>query len=306
MRKIAALCGALVIVAIFCVCTKPLEDSEGPLSQIGFPRTFKCLVKGPTNGLGIMVNGIDTKKSTPDEIDLTAGDVVFAEGIFNGAWVVRGDEKYIKFYKDEFSKGYRLYVNVGNGKRFIGYAFKPIINQAQFDKYVQSRTTLRVVTAFDNTYISSISSLSSQPKLFALGLKGVDISNISDIANTTELRVLNLAGTKAFNLVALENLTKLRVLSLVGSNVSDVSPLKNLKELRKLMLSNTVVADISALAELKNLRILEVAKTAVADISPLAGLNDLEELDISMTRVSHENFDALKFQLPNCKIKFSY
>lgn len=302
MKKICAITIAIALAATFVVCSKPVTQQD--LLPEGSQKTFECLVTGPEKGLAIMVNGIDTFHSTPSTIKVTAGDIVFTNGIYNGAWVVQGYEQYIKFSKKEFSKGYKLYVNVGQGKRFLGYAFKDFVTQQQFDKYVKTNVPLRVIAAFENPNISSLSALLSQPNLWALGLGGTEVSKINELAQLKELRALNLARTRVYDIQPLGGLVKLRMLVLSGDNISSIDALKNMKELRKLLLNNTGVEDISVLANLTSLEQLELSNTPVSSIEPLEELVNLKELDITRTQISRTKRGYLTRKLTNCRVKW--
>lgn len=302
MKRICAITVVLALAAAFVVCSKPVTEKD--LLPGGSQKTFECLVSGPEKGLAIMVNGIDTFQSTPSTVQVTAGDIVFANGLFNGAWVVQGYEQYIKFKKKEFSKGYKLYVNVGQGTRFLGYAFKDSVTQLQFDRYVKSKESLRVVTAFENAYVSSVAALSSQPNLWALGLGGTEVIKIKELAELKELRALNLARTKVSDILPLGGLVKLRMLVLSGDNISNIVALRNMKELRKLLLNGTGVEDIAVLEELTKLEQLDLANTPVSNIEPLEKLVNLKELNISRTQISRTKRGYLTRKLTNCRVKW--
>ena len=67
---------------------------------------------------------------------------------------------------------------------------------------------------------------------------------------------------------------------------------------------STECSDLTPLSGLTKLRHLNIANNlGITDLSPLYGLKDLERLWIgSMTRLTNEQLDEIRRQLPNCDI----
>lgn len=249
------------------------------------PKKFDLTVSGLGDGLDIFVNGIAIGERTPAQISVEAGDLIYTSGVFGfaGAWVVDGSEKYLRFSKEEFSDGYRIYADVGSGWRLVGYELSRRINQAKFDELALCTEPLRMINASFCLGVSSVLCLSAQSELWALSLLGTEVSDISPIANLCQLRWLELSKTK----------------------VIDISPLANLRELKELHISDTRVSDVSPLANLHNLTSLRLGRTLVSDITPLAKLRGLKMLGLWKTNVPEDDIKWLKEKLPNCEIIFS-
>lgn len=102
----------------------------------------------------------------------------------------------------------------------------------------------------------------------------------------------------------LRGMPKLEVAILAMCSFSDISPLADCPELEYLELQSTEISDLTPLAGLTKLRHLNIANNlGITDLSPLYGLKDLKRLWIgSMTRLTNEQLDEIRRQLPNCDI----
>ncbi|HDH96168.1 MAG TPA: hypothetical protein ENF73_00385, partial [Proteobacteria bacterium] len=97
---------ALALALFPCI----LARAHGGASEGG---TVIVEVSGPEDGLRIYVNGVWTGATTPARIAVERGDVVVSDWLHNGCWLISGDERFVRFKREAFVDGYRLYADVG-------------------------------------------------------------------------------------------------------------------------------------------------------------------------------------------------
>lgn len=265
-------------------------------------------VSGPESGLEICVNGFNIRRQTPSEIQVKTGDLVYVDGLWNGAWLVSGREKFIRFKMSKFLNGMKLFADVGEGDVLLGYRFDPSITQHRFNELVMNTRPLRVIYFIappkgSTKSINSVSVLLGRSDLWALSLFGTLVSDITPLANLTECRMLNLKWTLVSDIEPLRYLKKLKWLSLWGTKVKDLTPLVGLSELLMLNLRKTLVSDLSPLANMPNLMGLNLWGTPVTDISPLEKLQNLRWLYLQETKIPPSEIAKLIPKLPNCHIE---
>lgn len=269
---------------------------------------FVIEVSGPESNLDICVNGFSVRKQTPSTMQLRVGDIVFPDGIWNGAWVVSGREKYIKFKMSKFSHGLRLYADTGDGDVLLGYRVDPSITQHRLNEIVLSTQPMRVLYfvappkgGLKN--ITSIATLSGRSDLWAISLFGTLVTDVSALRNLSELRYLNLKWTLVSDISPLANLTELRWLSLWGTRADNLKALVGLQKLGMLNLRKTKVTDLAPIVSLERLIGLNLWGVPITDISPLAKLKNLKWLYLQETKVPTAEIAKLISQLPNCHVE---
>lgn len=239
-------------------------------------------ISGPEDHLGIYVNGLYTGKKVPSKVELRRGDIVSVDKVGKGAWVINGNEKYIRFKREPIEEGNSIYADVGEGDKLIGYSFKESTTQEEFDALVSKSSELRVISIRDCKGVKSINSLTKNTGLWAL-----------DAARSRFYMDKSFAVFKA-----------LRFANFRETNVTDISPLSNLEELRWLSLWGTSVLNLAPLANLRRLTGLNIIGAPVSDISPLLGLKSLKSIYLRDSRISHFHIELLKVKLPDCRIYF--
>lgn len=303
---IAVFVAVSVVVLAFWVVSKKLRERELKADAKAFekkvekivepePEAVPAIIKdkltieisGPEHGLDIFVNDVNTAKRTPSQLTVNRGDFVYVEKIENGAWLVRGDEKYINFGKKEFADGYKLFVDWGEGDALIGYCFDKLITQQRFDELVKSSKSIKIIFSVDCKNITSLAALSNVVGLLVLNISGTSVSDILPLANLKSLKILDLSGTGVSNISVLANLEGLKSLILKDTPISDVGVLSKLTNLELLDLSSTQITKISALAALKGLKKLYLRNVPITDVIALSNLNNLEVLDLGGTKVSN-------------------
>ena len=114
---------------------------------------------------------------------------------------------------------------------------------------------------------------------------------------------VNLAGrSDVTDLAPLVRLTNLQMLGLSGTGVTDIAPLAGLTKLQSLSLRFTGVTDFAPLSRLTNLQWLRLDGTGVTDLAPLGGLKSLTWLMVPRETISEAKVDALRRDLPHCRI----
>jgi Leucine-rich repeat (LRR) protein len=161
----------------------------------------------------------------------------------------------------------------------------------------------------------SMSSVWQLKELTTLDLSGL---HLQPNALTTprgaaaELRSLRLSGAKVTDdgLKQLSGMTSLHELFLDSTQVTNdgLKHLTWMAELERLDLGDTFVgnAGLKILRGLTSLKSLSLHGTGIDDvgISDLQELKGLEFLDLSGSKVTRAGAEALRKQLPNCKIEF--
>jgi len=274
----------------------------------------------------IHINGRLTGRQAPDVVSVDVGDVVMVSyDVGNGAWVVQGSEKFIKFRREEFDDGYMLFADTGSGEKFIGYNFDESVTQSRFDELVRSAQSIRVVVAPHCKNLKSLEALRGRPELWTLDIPYTELSDLSPIKNSDDLRWLDVSATRFSDTSQLGSFPDLRVLKVRSTSIrnlgpvaklenlvylsmqscsyiTDISPLASLRGLESLFLSNTPVADLSPLVNLRNLKELTLRGVRVDDLSPLASVKGLKFLGISFLLVAGGEIERLKENLPDVVI----
>ncbi|MGE5190908.1 MAG: protein kinase domain-containing protein [Deltaproteobacteria bacterium] len=152
-------------------------------------------------------------------------------------------------------------------------------------------------------------------ELTTLDLSGLHLEpNALNVPRRIEVpvRVLRLTGAKMNDdsLKHLSGMTSLRELSLRSTSVTGegMKHLTWMAELEHLDLADTVVGDggLKALGGLSSLKSLNLQGTVVSDagLVHLQGLKRLQSLDLSGSKVTAAGVEALRQELPNCRIEF--
>lgn len=138
--------------------------------------------------------------------------------------------------------------------------------------------------------------VSSQEELDALALR-------ADADQIVEVTAVNAGISDISALRALTGLTYLELY--FNLDISDLSPLSGLTNLTYLGLSANNISDISALRGLSNLESLDLSANRLTDISVLSGLTNLKKLELTFnSKLTQEQVDALRAQLPGCEIEW--
>ena len=143
--------------------------------------------------------------------------------------------------------------------------------------------------------------LASRPSVGGM----LDNSDAKILFYCHDVRFLDLGHNKALSDYSfVRGMPKLEVAVLSMCDCSDMSPLADCPELEYLEIFSTECSDLTPLSGLTKLRHLNIANNlGITDLSPLYGLKDLERLWIgSMTRLTNEQLDEIRRQLPNCDI----
>jgi hypothetical protein len=127
-----------------------------------------------------------------------------------------------------------------------------------------------------------------------------------------ELRSLRLSGAKVTDdsLKQLSGMTSLRELLLDSTQVTSdgLKHLTWMAQLERLDLGDTFIGNpgLKVLRSVASLKSLSLRGTGVDDagLSDLQGLKGLEFLDLSGSKVTSSGAEALRKQLPNCKIEY--
>ena len=143
--------------------------------------------------------------------------------------------------------------------------------------------------------------LASKPSVAGM----IDDQEAQKLYYCQDVRFLDIGHNAVLKDISfLRGMPKLEVAILAMCSFSDISPLADCPELEYLELQSTEISDLTPLAGLKKLRHLNIANNlGITDLSPLYGLKDLKRLWIgSMTRLTNEQLDEIRRQLPNCDI----
>jgi serine/threonine protein kinase len=153
-----------------------------------------------------------------------------------------------------------------------------------------------------NNQLSDISALSGLTKLTKLNLPQNKISDISSLSGLTDLTYLNLSFNQINDISALSGMTDLTELYLDHNIISDASALSGMTDLTELSLRDNQISDLSALSGLTKLTKLYLYENKISDVSALSELTKLTELSLGNNNLSQKQLNALKKELPNCKI----
>ncbi len=153
-----------------------------------------------------------------------------------------------------------------------------------------------------NNQLSDISALSGLTKLTKLNLPQNKISDISSLSGLTDLTYLNLSFNQINDISALSGMTDLTELYLDYNIISDASALSGMTDLTELSLRDNQISDLSALSGLTKLTKLYLYENKISDVSALSELTKLTELSLGNNNLSQKQLNALKKELPNCKI----
>ena len=117
------------------------------------------------------------------------------------------------------------------------------------------------------------------------------------------VRSVDLSGRlDVVDLGPVGRLKRLEELYLNDTGVKDLGPLAGLGEMRTLYVNDTEVADLQPLAGLGKLERLHVIGDPVRDLAVLNGVKSLRHLMVVQTKVSAEEVEKLRRELPACEI----
>ena len=151
--------------------------------------------------------------------------------------------------------------------------------------------------------VSDYSSIDKLENVTSLNASHNRLDSLLPLSEAIHLTYLNIQKNNIKSLDGIEVLIKLSFLNISGNKISDITLLKELVQLKELHLDgNLNLTDITPLKELNQLKVLTISNTNIIDISPILYLKNLKTLDISMLKISNEDIERIKEELPECEI----